>query len=106
LYRFLFFKRLSGAEFLAMPAYQALAGPSGGYALPHESFSSPQLAHNLGYIVSQTHMSVADCEGVVDNASSSTMNQLEGCLVDLRISRYALFLLELRSLFVCAFLPC
>jgi hypothetical protein len=33
-------------------------------------------------------MSIADCEGVVDNASSSTMNQLEGCLVDLRMSRY------------------
>jgi hypothetical protein len=84
-------ERHTGAEFLAMPAYQALVRPSGGYALSHESFSSPQLAHNLGYIVSQTHMSIADCEGVVENSSSSTLNQLQGCIVDLRISRYVLF---------------
>jgi hypothetical protein len=85
------FERHAGAEFLAMPTYQALVRPSGGYALSHESFSSPRLAHNLGYVVSQTHMSIADCEGVVEHASSSTMDQLQGCLVDLRISRYALF---------------
>lgn len=92
-------ERHAGAEFLAMPAYQALAGPSGGYALPHDSFSSPQLAHNLGYIVSQTHMSIADCEGVVDNASSSTMNQLQGCLVDLRMSRYCYIFFATTTLF-------
>ena len=92
-----YFERHAGAEFLAMPTYQALVRPSGGYALSHESFSSPRLPHNLGYILSQTHMSIADCEGLVENASSSVMDQLQGCLVDLRIARY---LFSINALFL------
>ena len=82
----------TGAESLGIPAFQALVKPSEGYALSHDSFSSPQLAHNLSYIVLQTQMSIAVCEevgGATESVGSpSVLNQLEGCIADIRISSF------------------
>lgn len=85
-----------GAESLGIPAFQALVKPSDGYALSHDSFALPPLAHNLDYVVSQTQMSIADCRQEEDSetteggaAPPSVANHLEGCIADVRMSRYA-----------------
>lgn len=56
----------TGLESLGIPAFQALVKPSEGYALSHDSFSSPQLVHNLSYVISKTQMSIAVCEEDAD----------------------------------------
>lgn len=85
----------TGAESLGIPAFQALVKPSEGYALSHDSFASLPLVRNLSYVVSQTQMSIADC-GDDDSEMSEggnvplPANQLEGCIADVRISRYVI----------------
>jgi len=80
-----------GAESLGIPAFQALVKPSEGYALSHDSFASPPLAHNLSYVVSQTQLSLANCDEAAEapEVAPATLaaNQLEGCIADIRISR-------------------
>ena len=71
-----------GVHALGMPAFQALVDPSGGYALPHESFHhGTQFRLNLGHVLSHTHMSRTD-------DSDSLLNHLSECLVDLRMSSF------------------
>ena len=80
-----------GAESLGIPAFQALVKASEGYALSHDSFQAPPLAHNLSYVLSQTQMSIADCSqasDMVEGAPPSIENHLEGCIADIRTSRY------------------
>ncbi len=82
---------IQGAESLGIPAFQALVKPSEGYALSHDSFQAPPLAHNLSYVVSLTQMSIADCSqalDMVEGAPPSIENHLEGCIADIRTSRY------------------
>lgn len=79
---------------MGIPAFQALVKSSEGYVLSHDSFAAPPMAHNLAYVVSQTHISIADCvEASSDGAegiSPLPENHLEGCIVDVRISRCVL----------------
>jgi Sec23/Sec24 trunk domain/Sec23/Sec24 zinc finger len=71
-----------GVHALGMPAFQALVNPSGGYALPHQSFHEGTQFHvNVAHILAQTHMS-----RMVD--TDALLNQLSECLVDLRMSSF------------------
>jgi hypothetical protein len=81
---------LQGANELGLPAYQALVEPSGGYVLPHLSFTTPHLEHNLKFLLQHTFMS----------KSRSTPDDLEEdgggppeCFVDIRADRYVLFVI-------------
>lgn len=65
---------LSGAGSLGLQAYQALVDPSGGYALPHDSFTSTQFAANLDFCVSHTFVSRG--------------GDMDGCTVDVRMSEF------------------
>ncbi|KAG7364666.1 Sec23/Sec24 zinc finger domain containing protein [Nitzschia inconspicua] len=47
----------SGATELALPAYQALVEPSGGYVVPLLSFGTEQMEHNLRFLLDKTYMS-------------------------------------------------
>lgn len=61
---------------MALPAYQALVEPSGGYVLSHMSLDSPQLTHNLNFVLQNTYIS----------RSSSPGSGEEGNLTDSRVS--------------------
>jgi hypothetical protein len=73
---------LSGAGSLGLQAYQALVDPSGGYALPHDSFASPQFKFNLEYLLSQTFVARSASD------DPSAMNDIDGCVVDVRMSDF------------------
>jgi hypothetical protein len=47
----------SGVTELALPAYQALVEPSGGYVLPLVSFTTPRFEHDLKFLLKNTYMS-------------------------------------------------
>jgi hypothetical protein len=47
----------SGPTELALPAYQALVEPSGGYVISLLSFESQKLEHNLKFLLDNTYMS-------------------------------------------------
>lgn len=48
----------SGVHELALPAYQALVEPSGGYVIPLVSFDeTSQLQHNLNFLLNNSYMS-------------------------------------------------
>lgn len=79
---------LSGAGNLGLQAYQACVDPSGGYALPHESLASPQFEFNLKYVLSQTYVSRSDKNTNKDSSASSSMNEIDGCIVDVRMSEF------------------
>lgn len=69
----------SGSSELGFPAYQALAEPSGGYVLPHLSFTTPHLKRNLNFVLQQTYISrTEEAEGVQGIAAAE-------CFVDLRV---------------------
>jgi len=46
-----------GVTELALPVYQAMVEPSGGYVLPLVSLDTPQLEHNLKHILVETYIS-------------------------------------------------
>ena len=46
-----------GVTELALPAYQAMVEPSGGYVLPLFSLDAPQLQQSLKFILENTYMS-------------------------------------------------
>jgi Sec23/Sec24 zinc finger/Sec23/Sec24 trunk domain len=71
---------LSGAALLGLQAYQALVDPSGGYALPHDTFASEQLESNLHFIICQTKVNRS-----VTLDLSQSMN---GCIADIRMPSY------------------
>jgi len=78
----------SGSLELALPAYQALVEPSAGYVLPHETFASAHLQHNLGYLLKHTFVSTAPLQDDA-NAATSSQNEvwMEGCVIDIRMSK-------------------
>jgi len=47
----------SGSNELALPAYQALVEPSGGYVIPQPSLSSDHLSRNLKFLLTTNFMS-------------------------------------------------
>jgi Sec23/Sec24 zinc finger/Sec23/Sec24 trunk domain len=47
----------AGATELALPAYQALVEPSGGYVVPLLSFETGQMEYNLKFLLEHTYMS-------------------------------------------------
>ena len=63
--------------------------PSGGYVLPHDTFTTPQLNHNLEFLLSETFLSKSKREksdSTVNVTSSHSTPELEGCMVDMRIA--------------------
>jgi hypothetical protein len=66
--------------FLGLPAYQALVDPSGGYALPHDSFASDQFDANVQYVVCQTK--------VYRSTTKESPNKIDGCIADVRMSEF------------------
>jgi hypothetical protein len=71
-----------GALELGLPGYQALVEPSAGYVLPHDTFATEHLKHNLGFVLKHTFVSTApmhDSNGEV---------WMDGCIIDVRTSRY------------------
>lgn len=82
----------SGALELALPAYQALVEASGGYAISHDTFTTPHLLQNASYVLNRTSMSLGLFrEEETDERTMPTELEswLEGCTVDIRMSRYA-----------------
>eukprot|EP00934_Nitzschia_sp_Nitz4_P008799 Nitzschia sp. Nitz4//scaffold301_size22573//4197//6998//NITZ4_008550-RA/size22573-processed-gene-0.17-mRNA-1//1//CDS//3329547004//8789//frame0 len=95
----------SGALELALPAYQALVDPSGGYVLPHFTFTEKQLLHNLTYVLEHTYVS-PDLAGLVDATQPPVESKARGlrrwfpkrkkeddisqpaCLVDIRCDSF------------------
>lgn len=71
---------LSGAGSLGLQAYQALVDPSGGYALPHDSFASDQFDANLQYVVCQTK--------VYRSTTKESPDKIDGCIADVRMSEF------------------
>lgn len=47
----------SGSNELALPAYQALVEPSGGYVIPQLSFKPDNLSRNLNFLLTTNYMS-------------------------------------------------
>jgi hypothetical protein len=47
----------SGSNELALPAYQALVEPSGGYVIPQLSFASDHMSRNLKFLLTTNYMS-------------------------------------------------
>lgn len=80
-----FFFCIAGANELGLPAYQALVEPSGGYVLPHNSFSTPQLEQNLGFLLQKTFMS-RSCDDLDDLDDDGEQGTPE-CFVDFRSDR-------------------
>ena len=100
----------AGSSELGWPVYQSIVDPSGGYVLMHDTFASEQLRRNLTRVVQQTHLSLAqlvpdhdpdDEENRANPAVSTTTTTgktpmseevwVEGCTVDIRMSRFVLF---------------
>lgn len=99
----------TGSSELGLPAYQSLVEPSSGYVLSHDSFArTPHLRHNVGFVLQQTHMSLGhffyepdddnDEDAVFTNPEASQQHHIapsqdgtwiDGCTVDIRMSRYA-----------------
>ena len=61
----------AGAMELGLPAYQAMVEPSGGYVLPHSTFDSRQLVHNLTYCLKYTYVSRTISEIPVGRAADT-----------------------------------
>jgi hypothetical protein len=59
-----------------------LVEPSGGYVLPHLSFTTPHLEHNLSFVVKNTFISRSRLEVDADAASPAE------CLIDLRAAEF------------------
>jgi hypothetical protein len=78
-----------GASELGMPVFQALVESSGGYVIPHDSFTTPHLQHNLGFLLEQMYVSKSKAltEGSsLAPTSADSVSQLEGCMVDMRMA--------------------
>mmetsp|Transcript_24375 Transcript_24375/g.36161 ORF Transcript_24375/g.36161 Transcript_24375/m.36161 type:complete len:903 (+) Transcript_24375:69-2777(+) len=73
---------LSGVGSLGLQAYQALVDPSGGYALPYDSFASNQFKADLNYVITHTHVP-QNQDKTVEN-----INSIDGCIVDVRMSDF------------------
>eukprot|EP00536_Pseudo-nitzschia_multiseries_P008320 jgi/Psemu1/257096/estExt_Genewise1Plus.C_2100020 len=73
----------SGVTELALPAYQAMVDPSGGYVLPLATLDTPQLEKNLQFIIENTYMSRSIADETYDD-------QLDGaeCYVDIRTDSF------------------
>lgn len=84
-----FLKSTSGATELGMPVFQALVEPSGGYVIPHDTFTTAHLQHNLGFVLENTYVSKSKAF-IVGMSSTPSLSdspfQLEGCMIDLRIA--------------------
>lgn len=83
----------TGATDLGLPSYQALVEPSAGYVLPHECFTSPHLEHNLSYLMKSTFACGQQLDGIDSSRGkrfSGQENFVDDCVVELRMSRYAL----------------
>jgi len=94
----------TGSSELGLPAYQSLVEPSSGYVISHDSFATPHLQRNVGFLLKRTYLSLAQYAPPVvaeeedqENsnpavASSSPSKQqeewIDGCTVDIRMSRY------------------
>ena len=71
---------------MGLPAYQALVEPSGGYVLPHTSLQSPQLKHNLNYVLKDSFMSRSLKSNIIDSGIDKMLDWQ--CLLDIRTDRY------------------
>mmetsp|Transcript_23585 Transcript_23585/g.25117 ORF Transcript_23585/g.25117 Transcript_23585/m.25117 type:complete len:964 (-) Transcript_23585:2914-5805(-) len=66
-----------GVTELALPAYQAMVEPSGGYVMPLVSFDIPQLEQNLKFILQNSYISRSM------NIPEEIFDNLE-CILDIR----------------------
>lgn len=73
-----------GSNELALPAYQALVEPSGGYVLPHLSFTTLHLEQNLSFVVKNTFIS----KSKLDEADTAGGTPVAECLVDVRAAEF------------------
>jgi Sec23/Sec24 trunk domain len=80
----------TGSSELGFPAYLSLVEASSGYVISHDTFASTRLQFNLGYILQHTHMSrsyKSDSSNLPDTSQPIGDACINGCLVDLRMSR-------------------
>lgn len=81
----------TGAHELGMPVFQAVVEPSGGYVIPHDSFTTPHLKHNIDFLLGETYISKSkaiNLDPTINATSAHNSTQLEGCMVDMRISGF------------------
>jgi len=80
----------TGAHELAMPVFQAVVEPSGGYVIPHETFETPHLKYNMEFLLSETYISKSKATNsdptIAVTSNHHTSTHLEGCMVDMRMS--------------------
>lgn len=81
----------TGALELGLPSYEALVLPSAGYVLPHATFATPHLRHNMGFVLKHTFVSTAPMNESEDDSGQPSSHRevwMDGCIIDLRTSRY------------------
>jgi hypothetical protein len=75
---------LTGAQELAVPAWTSIVEPTGGYALCQDNVAN--MIDNIKYVVNETYLSGLYIDDEKDK------QWLDGCVVDIRLSRYVSFL--------------
>lgn len=78
---------LTGAQELAVPAWTSIVEPTGGYALCQDNVAN--LVDNMKYVVNETYLSGLYMDDEKDK------KWIDGCVVDIRLSRYVSFFLFL-----------
>jgi Sec23/Sec24 zinc finger/Sec23/Sec24 trunk domain len=81
----------TGAHELGLPVFQAMVEPSGGYVLPHDTFSTPHLKHNLEFVLNETFLSKSKrdtSDSTVNPTSAHSITELNGCVVDMRVAGF------------------
>lgn len=72
-----------------MPVFQAVVEPSGGYVIPHETFTTAHLKHNIDFLLGETYLSkckMTNSDPTIHPTIVHNSTQLEGCMVDIRLS--------------------
>lgn len=85
---------IGGSTNIGMPVYLALSGPSDGYCMTYETFSSEEAAADLRHVLERTHVSKAgsihrrDSIPYANGEDGARLNKLTGCILDIRCSPF------------------
>lgn len=78
---------LTGVQELAVPAWTSIVEPTGGYVVCHDNVAN--LEDNIKYVMNETYLSGLYIDDDQDK------NWSDGCIVDIRLSRYVLLFCEI-----------
>lgn len=75
-----------------MPAYQALVEPSGGYVIPHTSFTTSNLTQNLKFLLQSTAIARSQKSAEeLDVADGKIKSEI---IFDIRTDRYVVLIVR------------